>query len=351
MQVVRASGESSPAHARNAGAAHATRDWILFLDADCEPAPDLLDAYFSAPVDARVGALAGVVVPAAAPRSVAERYATARNFLGQEAHLAHPYLPRAVAANLLVRRAAFEALGGFVEGVRAGEDTDFSWRLQQAGWLLEPRPARVAHTTAPPSASSGASGGGTRPGGRGSRTRYEGFTPEPALARALRRRPRRVRMRGGGAVPPPRGATACCSSRWTSSSVSRSCRPADVEPRPGALMRVHVVDPSAFTPPYDHALSAALARAGASVELITSEFAYGSVPAADGYEVREWFYRHALGAAGLARAPRDASSPSTSPTWSATAGSRPRDADVVHFQWLDVQWLDGVAAAPPRRSC
>ena len=44
-------------------------------------------------------------------------------------------------------------------------------------------------------------------------------------------------------------------------------------------MRVHLVDPPAFTPPYDHALCAALARAGADVSLVTSEFAYGSVPA------------------------------------------------------------------------
>ncbi len=40
-------------------------------------------------------------------------------------------------------------------------------------------------------------------------------------------------------------------------------------------MRVHVVDPPAFTPPYDHALSGALARAGAKVELQTSRFGYG----------------------------------------------------------------------------
>ena len=49
-------------------------------------------------------------------------------------------------------------------------------------------------------------------------------------------------------------------------------------------MRVHVVDPPAFTPPYDHALSGALARAGAQVELQTSRFGYGSV--ADDNEVR-----------------------------------------------------------------
>ena len=58
-------------------------------------------------------------------------------------------------------------------------------------------------------------------------------------------------------------------------------------------MRVQVVDPSAYTPPYDRALSAALARAGADVELVTSRFAYGDVPAAEGYRVSELFYRRA----------------------------------------------------------
>ena len=42
-------------------------------------------------------------------------------------------------------------------------------------------------------------------------------------------------------------------------------------------MRVDVVDPPAFTRPYDHALCTALARAGADVRLVTSPFAYGDV--------------------------------------------------------------------------
>ena len=45
-------------------------------------------------------------------------------------------------------------------------------------------------------------------------------------------------------------------------------------------MRVVVADPPAFTPPYDHALAAALARAGADVELVTSRFRFGDVAAA-----------------------------------------------------------------------
>ncbi len=56
-------------------------------------------------------------------------------------------------------------------------------------------------------------------------------------------------------------------------------------------MRVQIVDPSAYTPPYDRSLCAALARAGADVELVTSRFLYGPVPAEDGYRVSEAFYR------------------------------------------------------------
>jgi glycosyltransferase involved in cell wall biosynthesis len=103
-------------------------------------------------------------------------------------------------------------------------------------------------------------------------------------------------------------------------------------------MRVHVVDPSAYTPPYDHALSAALARRGAEVELITSAFAYGQAPPPDGYRVRELFYRHAFGPPGsrLRLASKLAEHLPDMLRYRRAA----RAADVVHFQWLPVQQLD-----------
>jgi glycosyltransferase involved in cell wall biosynthesis len=103
-------------------------------------------------------------------------------------------------------------------------------------------------------------------------------------------------------------------------------------------MRVHVVDPSAYTRPYDHALAAALARAGAEVELITSSFAYGAAPAPDGYAVHELFYRHAWGAPG-SPARRAAKLIEHVPDMLRYRRAA-RRADVVHFQWLAVQWLD-----------
>lgn len=206
IRVVRASGERSPSHARNAGAAEARNDWILFLDADTIAPPDLVERFFAAgAIGDGVGAVAGEVVPLPPPpgASLAERYAAARNFLGQQAHLAHPYLPRAVAANLLVRRRVFAELGGFVEGVRAAEDTDFCWRLQQAGWTLELRTgAVVEHRYRATLRELRRQWRGYAAGRAWLARRYPDFHPEPALARVVRGRGRRsgaVATGGAGA--------------------------------------------------------------------------------------------------------------------------------------------------------
>jgi hypothetical protein len=193
LVVVAATGEHSPSHARNVGAEHATRDWILFLDADCVADPDLLDLYFSLPVTDDVGALAGEVAPVSADGgTLAARYGAARGFLGLGVHLAHPYLPRAAAANLLVRRRAFELVGGFYEGVRAAEDTDFSWRLQRSGWRLEARPqARVRHRYRTSLEALRRQWRGYAAGRAWLSRRYEDFEPEPALRRAAARVVRR----------------------------------------------------------------------------------------------------------------------------------------------------------------
>jgi glycosyltransferase involved in cell wall biosynthesis len=107
---------------------------------------------------------------------------------------------------------------------------------------------------------------------------------------------------------------------------------------PRATPRVDVVDASAFTPPYDHALCAALARSGARVRLQTSRFAYGTVPAADGYERCERFYRRGRGDAG-SRARFAAKVVQHVPDM-LRYGRASAAADVVHFQWLSVQPLD-----------
>jgi GT2 family glycosyltransferase len=205
VTVVPAPGERTPAHARNVAAGRASRDWILFLDADCSPQTGLLEAYFSRPVADSVGALAGELVPASAGRSLTSRYGAARNFLSQQVHMSHGFLPRAAAANLLVRRTAFEQVGGFYEGLRAAEDTDFAWRLQRAGWSLEPCPeARVEHTYRAALGELRRQWRGYAAGRAWLSRRYEGFSPQPAVARGWGRARGRL---GRGRGDQPAGAT------------------------------------------------------------------------------------------------------------------------------------------------
>jgi len=108
-------------------------------------------------------------------------------------------------------------------------------------------------------------------------------------------------------------------------------------------MRVVLADPAAFTPQYDHELAAALARAGADVELVTARFRFGQAPSPAGYRRSESFYpvssrlfrrsrlrlplkllEHPFGMAHLVR----------------------RQADVLHVQWLAAPPLDRLLVRP-----
>jgi glycosyltransferase involved in cell wall biosynthesis len=111
-------------------------------------------------------------------------------------------------------------------------------------------------------------------------------------------------------------------------------------------VRVQLVDPSAFTPPYDRALAAALARSGAEVELLTSRFLYGPVPAAEGYRVDECFYRRSA-ARGLA-APARRTFKLAEHLPDMLRLRRRADADVIHYQWLTAPALDSLLL-PARR--
>jgi glycosyltransferase involved in cell wall biosynthesis len=111
-------------------------------------------------------------------------------------------------------------------------------------------------------------------------------------------------------------------------------------------MRVVLADPPAFTPAYDHELAAALARAGADVELVTSRFRFGEAPAADGYTRRELFYPLS---SRLFRRSRLRLPVKLAEHPLGLAALRTRAADVLHLQWLvpelDVRLLRPHAAS------
>jgi glycosyltransferase involved in cell wall biosynthesis len=103
-------------------------------------------------------------------------------------------------------------------------------------------------------------------------------------------------------------------------------------------MHVVLADPPAYTPPYDHELAAALARAGATVELVTAPFRFGERPAPAGYVLREELY--ARSSAVSRRRVRLAVKALEHPR-----GMRRllgKTADVLHLQWLAAPELDRV---------
>jgi GT2 family glycosyltransferase len=145
LRIVHAARERSAYHARNAGARAARGEWILFLDADCVPRPDLLDAFLAEPVRGNCGALAGQILGDPDQPSFTARYARSRNLFDHADGLIRAADGGAAAGNLLVRRAAFERIGGFAEGIRSGGDLDLCRRLQDGGWRLDFRPAALVH--------------------------------------------------------------------------------------------------------------------------------------------------------------------------------------------------------------
>lgn len=136
----------SPGAARNRGAAAATGDPLIFLDADCAPAPGWLAALLAAH-DAGETVVGGALeAPPGLP-------ATARcdHYCGSY-HL-HPgrpagYVPNHSPANLSVRRDAFLSAGGFTERVPVAdghEELRWQGRLARRGVRIRFEPAAVVH--------------------------------------------------------------------------------------------------------------------------------------------------------------------------------------------------------------
>lgn len=102
-------------------------------------------------------------------------------------------------------------------------------------------------------------------------------------------------------------------------------------------MRLLIVDPAAFTPQYDHELAAALVRTGVEVELLTSRFRFGEVPAPDGYSRNELFYpaSNRLFRRSRLRVPFKAAEHAIG-----LVRLRSQPGDLLHHQWLAVPEVD-----------
>ncbi len=144
VPLVRLDRNLGQSAARNLAAAQASGELLAFIDNDCQAAPDWLHHLVPHFDDPNVAAVGGRVV-APPPNGPVAAFEAVRSPLdsgpvegevGPDEPVA--YLP---SCNLVVRRDALLAVGGFAADMRVGEDVDFIWRLLGTG-------ARVRYATA-----------------------------------------------------------------------------------------------------------------------------------------------------------------------------------------------------------
>jgi glycosyltransferase involved in cell wall biosynthesis len=142
IRVIDASSIVGPGAARNAGVHAAHGDLLAFCDADDVVRPGWLRAITAGLTEADIVAgsfdmasLNGIRTDELSPAATSQ--------LG--------FLPAGLAANLAVRRPAFDAVGGFSEELFVGEDIDLCWRLQLHGYRFSLAPAAVVAKREPAS--------------------------------------------------------------------------------------------------------------------------------------------------------------------------------------------------------
>lgn len=138
--TVRLERNLGPAAARNAGRAMVATPLVAFVDADVDTLDQLGGGCW---VTALLGHFDDPRVGLVAPRVGGEQNSPldlgpspARIRAGSRVS----YVPGAA---VIVRTAALDAVGGFDETLRYGEDVDLVWRLDEAGWRCRYDPASV----------------------------------------------------------------------------------------------------------------------------------------------------------------------------------------------------------------
>jgi len=134
------SGGRGPAAARNVGWRATTAEWVAFVDDDVEPPLGWVRALVddlsrAAPDVAAVQGRVEVPLPSSRPPTDWER-----NVAGLDG-------ATWITADMAVRRAALEQVGGFDERFARAyrEDTDLALRLLDAGWRLSVGERRMRH--------------------------------------------------------------------------------------------------------------------------------------------------------------------------------------------------------------
>ena len=130
-------------HARNTGAAAAKGEVFAYTDSDCMADADWLYYLIGTLVS---GDYAGVGGPNVSPPAQNWVQACVAAAPGGPSHvlLTDTVAEHIPGCNMAFYRWAFESVGGFdPEYRKAGDDVDFCWRVQQAGWVIAFSPTAI----------------------------------------------------------------------------------------------------------------------------------------------------------------------------------------------------------------
>jgi glycosyltransferase involved in cell wall biosynthesis len=132
LRIVPARERHGPAYARNVGIAAATTDRVLLCDADDRVAPTWAERLVAA-LD-RADFVGGAISSWRGTELGAPRMVGGSGF---------GFLPTIATCNAALHRPVWDALGGFDESLRTGEDIDFAWRAQLEGFRFAECPGAV----------------------------------------------------------------------------------------------------------------------------------------------------------------------------------------------------------------
>lgn len=133
IRVVDASALRGAGHARNIGVQAATGDAVVFCDADDEVAPGWLAAM------GRALSEYDFVACRADTETLNPDWTQIHNRFQYDSLGKldwYPYLPHAGGSSLGIKRAVYEAVGGFDQNLRYCQDTDFCCKVQLSGVAL-----------------------------------------------------------------------------------------------------------------------------------------------------------------------------------------------------------------------